>query len=145
MSKPMAIVRLARGEVGFFDPLTRIHLNISSPQAVITPGMNVKNIKRSVRSGRLLLISGSLEPEVIKKDAPAPTKKVEAVKKEEPKKETPKKKEEVTPAETKKEEPEKPAEEKKEEPVKEEPKKEAPPKKESSKKAEPQKEKDSEK
>ena len=134
MSKPMAIVRLARGEVGFFDPLTRIHLNISSPQAVITPGMNVKNIKRSVRSGRLLLISGSLEPEVIKKDAPAPTKKVEAVKKEE-----------VTPAETKKEEPEKPAEEKKEEPVKEEPKKEAPPKKESSKNAEPQKEKDSEK
>lgn len=70
MSKNMAVVRLARGEVAFFDPLTRAHLNIANPQAIIAAGMNTENIKTSVRSGRLILVSGSLEPETIKKDEP---------------------------------------------------------------------------
>lgn len=130
MNKPMAIIRLSRGEVGFYDPLTRIHLNISNPQAVITPGMNVKNIKRSIRSGRLTLVSGSLELETVTKDVPvqkqsepkkAPAKKKqpakEVLKEEQKAKEVPEVKE------VKKEEPPKAAH--KEEPKKEEVKRQA--------------------
>lgn len=63
MSHVIAKVRLAPGQVGFYDELTRIHLTISNPEKFILSGMNVTNIKRGVHSGRLRLMSGSLEPE----------------------------------------------------------------------------------
>lgn len=72
MKNIIAYVRLAPGQVGFYDELTRIHLTISNPQAAILAGMNTTNIKRSVRSGRLILVSGSLEPEAkLQKEADA--------------------------------------------------------------------------
>ena len=89
MSKEkLGTIRLARGEVGFFDPLTNIHLNLSSPMVDIFKGMDVTNIRRSVQSGRLLLVAGSLEPAAksIKKETlqvKEPTKK-EETKKQEP-------------------------------------------------------------
>ena len=59
----IAVVKLARGEVGYFDDITRTHLTLSNPYAKIYKGMNTKNIKMSVHSGRLELVSGSFEPE----------------------------------------------------------------------------------
>lgn len=60
MREVIGIVRLAPGEVGYFDDLTRIHLTIANPQHPIYAGMNTTNIKRSVRVGRLVLVSGTL-------------------------------------------------------------------------------------
>jgi uncharacterized protein YgbK (DUF1537 family) len=59
----LGIVKLAPGQVGFYDELTRIHLVISKPEAAVYEHMNRTNLKRSVKSGRLLLVSGSLDPE----------------------------------------------------------------------------------
>ena len=163
--KPIGLVRLAPGEVGFYDELTRIHLTISKPQREILSGMNTTNIKRSVQSGRLLLVSGSLDPEADgakaetvkvnvdtkKTEAPKETKKEapkevkqEAPKAEEPKAEAakPEVKEEDKQPEVKEEKPaEKPAaedkqEEKAEEKVEEKVEKKKPaPKKAPAKKA----------
>lgn len=73
----IAEIRLAPGEVGYYDDYSRIYLSTAKPVAKIYAGMNTTQIRRSIRSGRLRLISGSLF-------GPAP--KVEA---EEPKKEKP--------------------------------------------------------
>lgn len=77
-----AIVRLAPGQVGFYDELTGIHLTIRRPQAAIQEGMNVSGIKTSVASGRLILISGSLTDKVCT-PIEEPCKKQEVLKKEE--------------------------------------------------------------
>jgi len=77
MRDVVATIRLAPGEVGFYDEYTRIHLTYAKPEAFVFAGMNVTQIRNSVRSGRLLLKSGTLgagakpvpvatpEPEVI--------------------------------------------------------------------------------
>lgn len=56
----IAVVRLSRGEVGYYDELSRIHLTISSPQRDILAGTNCTKLRKSVKSGRLKLLSGSL-------------------------------------------------------------------------------------
>lgn len=60
MNNIKAIVRLAPGQVGFYDELTGIHLTIRKPQGEIKEGLNVSGIKTSVASGRLILVAGSL-------------------------------------------------------------------------------------
>ena len=65
MSKEIiATVRLQPGEVGYYDELSRIHLTVGNPQANIYAGMNCSQLRRSVQSGRLRLVSGSFGPEV---------------------------------------------------------------------------------
>lgn len=64
MSKMIAQIKLAPGEVGFYDPLTLIYLTSVSPYRNIYSHMNIKTIRNAIKSGRLLLISGSLEPEI---------------------------------------------------------------------------------
>ena len=63
MRKIIAKVCLAQGQVGFFDPLTNIHLTMTKPTAEIYQGMNTSRIKASIASKRLKLISGSLNPQ----------------------------------------------------------------------------------
>ena len=58
----IAVVRLARGEVGYYDQYTSLHLTIMNPVGTVGRGQNLTGITRSVKSGRLMLISGSLEP-----------------------------------------------------------------------------------
>src|SRR5690606_7590404 len=70
----LGTIRLAPGEVGYFDELTRIHLTIARPTAHIYAGMNTTNIKKSVRSGGLLLVSGTLEPKADVDEAKIETK-----------------------------------------------------------------------
>lgn len=77
----IAEIRLAPGEVGYYDDYSRIYLNSSRPTAKIYAGMNTTQIRRSIRSGRLRLVSGSLAAPAAKpeeKKAPvAPAKPVE--------------------------------------------------------------------
>lgn len=53
-------VRLAPGQVGFYDEHTRIHLTIANPEKPVFSNMNTSILKTAVRSGRLLLV-GSLD------------------------------------------------------------------------------------
>ena len=60
----IAVVRLQPGQGGYYDELSRVHLTIGNPQANIYAGTNCTQLRRSVKSGRLRLISGSFGPDV---------------------------------------------------------------------------------
>jgi hypothetical protein len=97
----IGIVRLAPGQVGYFDDITRIHLTIASPEKQVTSGMNTTNLKRAVKSKSILLISGNLDPEPVKVEQTVPVTpvvpqpaKVEPVVQEQAKVEVPEVKEE---------------------------------------------------
>lgn len=60
MAEAIATIKLAPGVVGIFDPLTRIHLMISKPTAIVYSGMNTKNIAYWVKTKKVSLISGTL-------------------------------------------------------------------------------------
>lgn len=64
MDKVIAVVKLAPGEVGFYDELTRTHLTIANPFAKIYEWMNTSAIQRALRFKRLVLIAGTLNPAV---------------------------------------------------------------------------------
>jgi hypothetical protein len=59
----IAVVRLALGEIGYYDDLSCIHLTAVNPQRDIFAGTNCTQLRRSVKSGRLRLLSGSLGEE----------------------------------------------------------------------------------
>lgn len=59
----LGIVRLAPGQVGYFDDLTRIHLTLANPEKPVIAGMNTTNLRRAVGNGSLKLVSGSLTVE----------------------------------------------------------------------------------
>ena len=88
MSKKTVIaeVRLAPGEVGYYDDYSHIYLNINRPSALIYSGTNCTQLKRSVKSGRLRLISGGFDvipeekKEVIKANISKAEKTEETVK-----------------------------------------------------------------
>lgn len=82
MADVIARVRLAKGRVGYFDDLTRIHLTVSNPEKPVFAGMNTANIKRAVRSGVLRLVTGSLELETkqVQKDMHAEAVKTAEIK-----------------------------------------------------------------
>lgn len=85
MSKKIAEVRLAPGEVGYYDDYSRIYLNTYRTNADIFEDTNIKQIRKSVRSGRLRLVSGSLDPQPQKVVETTKAQKVTPeVKKEEP-------------------------------------------------------------
>ncbi len=71
----IAEIRLAPGEVGYYDDYSRIYLSTAKPVAKIYAGMNTTQIRKSIRSGRLRLVSGSLF-------GPAPVKEEVAPKKQ---------------------------------------------------------------
>lgn len=56
----IAVIRLSPGQVGYYDELSRIHLTIGNPERAIYAGTNCAQLRKSVKSGRLRLISGSL-------------------------------------------------------------------------------------
>ena len=67
--QPIAKIRLASGEVGYYDDYSRIYLSVANPEAYIYPGTNLFQIKRSIKSGRLRLIEGSLSEPVVEQPA----------------------------------------------------------------------------
>ena len=81
--KIIAEIRLAPGEVGYYDDYSRIYLSTTKPTAKIYAGTNTTQILRSIRSGRLRLVSGSLFKKAETPKVKAEPAKVE-VKKSEP-------------------------------------------------------------
>lgn len=73
MANVIAEIRLAPGEVGYYDDYSRIYLNSARPTAKIYAGTNTTQIRKSIRSGRLRLISGSLNAVPVKAE-PKPVK-----------------------------------------------------------------------
>lgn len=73
MVNVIAEIRLAPGEVGYYDDYSRIYLNSARPTAKIYAGTNTTQIRKSIRSGRLRLISGSLNAAPAKAE-PKPVK-----------------------------------------------------------------------
>lgn len=62
MQTAIAIVRLAPGQVGYYDELSRVHLTMSRPKATIYDYMNTSAILRSIKNRTLILDSGTLNP-----------------------------------------------------------------------------------
>lgn len=60
MTEIMATVKLARGQIAFFDDLTRIHLTVSHNIAPVYAGMNTSRLRTALTSGRIELASGTL-------------------------------------------------------------------------------------
>lgn len=98
MRTVLAKVRLATGNVGWYDPLTNIHLTIQRPEAFVYEGQNTSNLKRGVMYKTITVVSGSLfepsntvTPTKVKTvvEQPIPEKKEESIEKaiEEPVKE----------------------------------------------------------
>ena len=84
----IAEIKLAPGEVGYYDDYSRIHLTAGNPTALIYAGVNCTQIKRSIKSGRLILLRGGFDtPQEIPANPKAAAPKTEVtVKKEEVKK-----------------------------------------------------------
>ena len=80
----IAEIRLSNGEVGWYDEYTRIYLTIMNPTAYVYAGMNLTQIKRSLASGRIRLVKGSLvKPEPVKPETSVETAPVEVPEKQE--------------------------------------------------------------
>lgn len=62
MRKPIAKIRIAAGNPGWYDSLTNIHLTIARPTAFVYEGQNVTNVKNAIRHRIVSLIEGDLEP-----------------------------------------------------------------------------------
>lgn len=63
--KEIATIKLAPGNVAFYDEYTKIHLTLSNPYAKIYEGMNLKRIKASVKYGTLRVVVGSLVTDTV--------------------------------------------------------------------------------
>ena len=108
MAKPIAKIRLAQGNVGFYDSLTNIRLTKAAPEAIVYSESNVANIKKAIKEGKVVLKEGSLsslqiEPiykREVEIDTAPKTKKIVEKKKSEKIENQPKK---VTTVKTKKE------------------------------------------
>ena len=95
--KIIAVVKLAPGNIGWYDALTGIHLTLARPTSNVYSGSNTTNLTKALRERVIELVTGSLiegnqEPTI--NSAPLNTMVVdikEEVKeevKEEPKKKT---------------------------------------------------------
>lgn len=60
MKEIIATIRLAGGQVGFYDQLTGIYLTQTQPVAHLYAGMNLNQIRKSLKSKRIHLVSGSI-------------------------------------------------------------------------------------
>ena len=60
MRTVLALIRLTAGNVGWYDPLTNIHLTIQKPEAYVYEGMNTKNLRQGVQHKTITVIDGSL-------------------------------------------------------------------------------------
>ena len=61
--KAIAVISLAPGEIGYYDDYSRIYLSNSNPKATVYSGTNLYQIRKSIKSGRLRLVEGSLVEE----------------------------------------------------------------------------------
>ena len=62
MANKIAIVRLAPGEIGYYDSLSRIHLTLGNKEAIVYSDMNNSKLRQDIKSGKIELVSGTLLP-----------------------------------------------------------------------------------
>ena len=60
----IATIHLAPGRVGFYDPLSRIHLTLSHPETYVYSGTNCASLRRNVKSGVIRILEGTLGEDV---------------------------------------------------------------------------------
>lgn len=68
MNKVKAIIKLADGNVGFYDNLTQIHLTILSPLGRVYEGMNTTNLQRGVVCNTIEVLEGSLTSDIVEEE-----------------------------------------------------------------------------
>lgn len=61
MREPIAKVRIAVGNPGWYDSLTNIHLTIARPEAIVYEGQNTTNLKMGVAHKLIYVVEGSLD------------------------------------------------------------------------------------
>lgn len=64
MREIIATIKLAPGQVGYYDEYSKIHLTIAHPETTIYSGTNCAQIRRSIKAGRIILTSGTLGTEI---------------------------------------------------------------------------------
>lgn len=57
---PVATIKLAPGEVAFYDPITKIYLTMDHPTEKIYNYMETAQLKKSIKSKKIILIDGFL-------------------------------------------------------------------------------------
>ena len=77
----LAKITLAPGQIGYHDALSNVHLTLAEPTAVVPTGANTTHLKKAVKDGKILLISGTLSStvnhrELKQKEVAAFTKRV---------------------------------------------------------------------
>lgn len=92
MTQPIAKIKLAPGNVGWYDSLTNIVLTKASPEAFVYPNKNTINIKQAIKEGKVLLKEGSLssyqKQQVLKREQNYTKKDISKNKKEEKSRDT---------------------------------------------------------
>lgn len=83
----MTIIQLAQGQIGWYDPLTSIHLTLTNNKAIVKEGMNTTNIKQALSEGKIIIIQGTLETSREITEKPKAIFLKEEVKEEKPKEE----------------------------------------------------------
>lgn len=63
-AKVIATIKLAPGQVGFYDPLSRIHLTLGNPVATVYSGTNCAALRRNVKAGIIRILEGTLGNDV---------------------------------------------------------------------------------
>lgn len=61
----IARIKMSPGNVGWYDPLSRIALSQASPEADVFSEMNLSTIRRGLTFGSITLIEGSVSEEDI--------------------------------------------------------------------------------
>lgn len=93
MNTPVAKIKLAPGNIGFYDSYTGINLTLNSPEALVYNNYETRGIRNAIKAGKIRLLGGSLPSSNlnIKKKEPilkgVKTRKEKQVKKEEIKRE----------------------------------------------------------
>lgn len=59
------IITLAPGQNSFYDSISGIHLTVESKEAKVSHKANIDGLLRAVKAGKILVVSGSLEADVL--------------------------------------------------------------------------------
>lgn len=75
MKKVIAVVKLVRGNRGYFDPLTGMNLSVSNNIGYVREDDNTTNIRKAIRDRKIQIVGGQLPPTVDIKPKPVKEKK----------------------------------------------------------------------
>lgn len=56
----IAKIRLAPGEISFFDETNNLYLTLGRPTACVCRSMNTSKINKAIKDNKLILVSGTL-------------------------------------------------------------------------------------